>query len=69
MHSTSVYSLKLSFLGGAGGKALATDHRARRAKLVVGWCTCSVFTDLSKDDSDLTTALTNNTIAGVEQVF
>ena len=29
MHSTSVYSLKLSVLEGAGAKALATDHRAR----------------------------------------
>ena len=28
MHSTFVYSLKLSVLRGAGGKALATDHRA-----------------------------------------
>ena len=28
MHSTSVYSLKLSVLRGTGGKALATDHRA-----------------------------------------
>ena len=27
MHSTSVYSLKLSVLEGAGAKALATDHR------------------------------------------
>ena len=27
MHSTFVYSLKLSVLRGAGGKALATDHR------------------------------------------
>ena len=28
MHSTFVYSLKLSVLRGAGGKALATDQRA-----------------------------------------
>ena len=48
MHSTFVYSLKLSVLRGAGGKALATDHREVTKQIIM--CHCGQLLFLSSSD-------------------